>query len=108
MNQDKNILNELREQFTKAGGNWLKSDLVVDARRKRETTRRGQNCYRTFKSLKSEHGEDKAKELRASKKALQAANGDFGEDCPYWMRHPDFGTDEVWVHSMTCSLRNIF
>ena len=70
----------------------MKSDLVVDARRKRETTRRGQNIYRTFKSLREEHGEAKAKELRTEKKLLQATNGDFSENCPCWMSHPDFRT----------------
>ena len=75
----------------------MKSDLVVDARRKRETTRRGQNICRTFKSLREEHGEAKAKELRTEKKLLQATNGDFSENCPCWMSRPDFRADKAWT-----------
>ena len=74
---------------------WMNSSLVIEAKRKQQTSVTGSQHYVTFETLKSKHGENRAKVVRDEKKALQRVHGNYQPDVPYWFKHPDWQDDEA-------------
>ncbi|CAE7031481.1 unnamed protein product, partial [Symbiodinium sp. CCMP2456] len=87
------VLKELFQIYKDSGYDWLNSELVIQAKRLQQTAVTGARAYASFKSLVQKHGEDKAKQLRNEKYALQRL-GNYMPDVPWHMSHPDFARDE--------------
>ena len=88
-------MSELFNDYMKAGMNWLESDIVIQAKRKSQFLVSGSRNFELYKDLVAKHGEQKANELRMQKKMEQKVKGDYAQDVPHWMTHPDFPGDEA-------------
>ena len=99
-------MSELFKEYMKAGMNWLESDIVIQAKRKSQMLVSGSRNCELFKDLVTKHGEVKANELRSQKKLDQRVKGDYAEDVPHWMIHPDFPDDEAVGVPNTINLVN--
>ncbi|CAE7190226.1 spp-11 [Symbiodinium microadriaticum] len=88
------VLKELFKIYMDSGMDWMNSSLVIEAKRKQQTSITGSQHYVTFEALKSKHGENRAKAVRDEKKALQRVHGNYQPDIPYWFKHPDWQNDE--------------
>ena len=89
------VLKELFKIYMDSGMDWMNSSIVLEQKRKQQTSVSGSQHYVTFESLKLKHGEDRAKSVRDEKKALQRVHGNYQPDAPYWFKHPDWPNDEV-------------
>ncbi|OLP96134.1 Halomucin [Symbiodinium microadriaticum] len=95
-NYSKAVMSELFNDYMKAGMNWLESDIVIQAKRKSQFLVSGSRNFELYKDLVAKHGEQKANELRMQKKMEQKVKGDYAQDVPHWMTHPDFPGDEAY------------
>eukprot|EP00435_Cladocopium_sp_Y103_P019719 s3370_g4.t1 len=84
---DRALLAQLFEDYLSSGENWMQSSVVINATRKSTQRRRGKFKMVEYKMLKQTYGQAIAKQLRDSKKELQASNPSDG--ITYWMEHPD-------------------
>ncbi|CAE7897870.1 unnamed protein product [Symbiodinium necroappetens] len=88
------VLKELFKIYMDSGMDWMNSSIVLEQKRKQQTSVSGSQHYVTFESLKLKHGEGRAKSVRDEKKALQRVHGNYQPDAPYWFKHPDWPNDE--------------
>ncbi|CAE7208862.1 unnamed protein product [Symbiodinium sp. CCMP2592] len=80
------IMRQMYEMFLTCDGDWLSSSLVVNARKKKGSRRRGRYLWKKF-----EHGEAIAEDIVASKKAMDQTGRGI-----WWKVHPDQPKNKEW------------
>ena len=87
------MISSLFEDWLQSGKCWLKSSLVLNARRTRQEKRKGAHVMRDKTWIQEKYGELSAASIIQSKKDLQAAR--TKDTDPIWvMRNPDLPDSE--------------
>ena len=92
-------MNLLFSEYLKAGGDWLRSTLVMAQTSTQSNEISGVEEFIMYKDLRKELGKTQADELRSRKRLQQLACS--ASDTPYVMPHPDFPNDPDAGFNMT-------
>lgn len=68
----------------------MNSSIVANASRSKQQKKRGTYIMMEYKALKAKYGTALAKQIRDEKKDFEEKK-EPGDECVYWMRHPDCG-----------------
>ncbi|CAK9068949.1 unnamed protein product [Durusdinium trenchii] len=77
-------------EWLSSGQNWMNSSIVANASRSKQQKKRGTYIMMEYKALKAKYGTALAKQIRDEKKDFEEKK-EPGDECVYWMRHPDCG-----------------
>ena len=94
-------LGQLFEEWLSAGEDFTRTSIVMEAQRVQRDKKRAKMVMKSFKSLKEEYGEKKAKDIRVKKYLAEKSRDPNLDPDPWHFDHPELGDDKArpWQHS---------